>query len=73
MPSLRIVLSEEQRARESVFGVDLIDRRPFELPLDRRYYTDLRVTPELRVGFTGLICTPHRRQCRPFVFNIAGL
>lgn len=38
----RFVTSKE---RESVFGVDLIDRRPFELPLDRRYYADLRVTP----------------------------
>jgi len=38
----RFVMSKE---RESVFGVDLIDRRPFELPLDRRYYADLRVTP----------------------------
>lgn len=58
----------EERKSESVFGVDLIDRRPFELPLDRRaIMPTLGSPPELRVGFTGLICTPHPPPAVPSI------
>lgn len=39
------------KSKERICLRGLIDRRPFELPLDRRYYADLRVTPGAKGGF----------------------
>lgn len=66
LSSLRIALREERKERESVFGVDLIDRRPFELPLDRGYYADLRVTP----GAKGWFHRAHLHSASPAVPSI---
>lgn len=65
-PPLSLRRSSRRAKSESVFGVDLIDRRPFELPLDRRYYADLRVTP----GAKGWFHRAHLHSASPAVPSI---
>lgn len=61
----------KERANPSS-GVHLIDRRPFELPLDRRYYIapTLGSSPVPRVAFTGLICTPRSAGSAVHLYSI---